>query len=405
MSRSFAVWFVLITVVIDAIGIGLIMPVMPALISELGHTDVSGAAIWGGLLASVFAIMQFLFGPLLGSLSDRFGRRPVLLISLAVMCVDYVIMGFAHSLWLLFIGRVIHGITAANHSTAAAVIADVSKPEDKAANFGLLGAAFGIGFILGPALGGFLSQIDPRAPFFGAAVIAGVHTALGWFFLPETVTEKTRRAFDWRRAHPFGAFRAVGALPGQARMLCVVLFYELSFIVYPAVWAYYTIFKFGWDGRLVGISLACFGLGIAVVQGGLIRWMVPKFGEYRTAIFGLCVDAVAFVAIALVWQGWMVFALVPLTALGAVASPAISGLMSRAVSDDAQGELQGVITSIRAFASITGPLVMTALFTWFTRDGAALHFPGAPFLASLVLVLVAVAVFAGVKRPPRRKAA
>ena len=402
MANRLAVYFVLFTVMIDAMGIGLIMPVMPELILDLGGETLSRAAVWGGILASVFAIMQFLFGPMVGNLSDRFGRRPVLLISLAVMCIDYLILGFAHAMWLLFLGRVLGGITAANHSTAAAVIADMSKPEEKTANFGLLGAAFGIGFILGPLLGGILSELGPRAPFFAAAIFAGANAVFGYFVLPETVTEATRRPFSWGRAQPFGAFRAVGELPGQARMLVVVFFYELAFIVYPVVWAYYTLEKFAWDAKMVGISLACFGFMIALVQGGLIRLVVPRFGEYKTAIFGMGMNALAFVCYAFVPVGWMIFVLMPLTALGALASPAIQGIMSRAVSDDAQGELQGVVTSIRAIAMILGPLVMAGLFSWFTRAGGALYFPGAPFLMALVLVLAALAVFTGVKRPPRQ---
>ncbi len=393
MSNRLAVAFVLITVMIDAMGIGLIMPVMPELIIDLGGENLSQAAIWGGILSSVFAVMQFLFGPMVGNLSDRFGRRPVLLVSLAVMSFDYVIMGFAHSMWVLFLGRILGGITAANHSTAAAVIADISKPEEKAANFGLLGAAFGVGFILGPLLGGLLSEFGPRAPFFGAAVLAGLTMIFGYFVLPETVTAERQRPFSWARAQPFGAFRAVGQLPGQARLLIVVLFYELAFIVYPAVWAYYTLEKFDWDAKMVGISLACFGFMIALVQGGLIRLVVPRFGEYRTAIFGMVMNAIAFVAYAFVPVGWMIFVLMPLTTLGALASPAIQGIMSRAVPDDAQGELQGVVTSIRAVGTIAGPLLMTGLFFYFTRSGTPLYFPGMPFLMALLLVLAALAVF------------
>lgn len=390
-----SVYFVLFTVMLDAIGFGLIMPVMPELMLDLGTSDLSQAALWGGILSSVYAIMQFLFGPLVGNLSDRFGRRPVLLVSLFAMCLDYILMGLASAMWMLFLGRVIGGITAANHATASAVIADVSKPEEKAANFGLLGAAFGVGFILGPLLGGLLAELGPRAPFFGAAILAGGNMVFGYFVLAETVPVEKRRPFQWSRAHPFGAFKSVGRLPGQARMLIVVMLYELAFIVYPTVWAYFTIEKFDWDAKMVGISLACFGFLMAVVQGGLIRMVVPRLGEHRTALVGFFFNAVAFFFYAAVPQGWMIFALMPITALGALASPAIQGIMSRAVPDDAQGELQGVVSSIRAFSMIAGPLVMTGLFSWFTYKEAPIYFPGAPFMMAMALMLLTCVVFLG----------
>ena len=392
-----AVYFVLFTVMLDAIGIGLIMPVMPQLLLELGNADLSRAAVWGGVLSSVFAVMQFGFGPMLGNLSDRFGRRPILLISLFLMCVDYLIMGFAGNIWVLFVGRIVHGITAANHSTAAAVIADVSEPENKAANFGLLGAAFGVGFIMGPLLGGFLSEWNVRAPFFGAAVLVLINMVFGYFVLVETVTADRRRPFRWSRANPLGAFRALSTLPGQARMMLVVFLHEMSFIVYPVVWAYFTVERYGWDAKMVGISLACFGFLLAVVQGGLTRVLVPRFGEYRVTVFGLWINVVAFVLVAFNPLGWLVFVFLPLTTLGEVSSPAIQGIMSRAVPNDAQGELQGIVASIRAVAMVIGPLLMTGLFSIFTRDGTLLYFPGAPFLMAMMFALAALAVLAGVK--------
>lgn len=395
MSNRPAVYFVLFTVMIDAIGIGLIMPVMPALMLELGDPNLGNAAVWGGILTTVYAVMQFIFGPLVGNLSDRFGRRPVLLVSLTVMAIDYVIMGFAHSIWLLFVARVFGGITAANHSTAAAVIADVSRPEEKAANFGLLGAAFGIGFILGPAIGGGLAEFGSRAPFFAAAALAGLNVIFGLIVLPETLTEQNRRKFDGTRALPLGAFESVGRLPGQARMMLVLLFQELAFIAYPAVWAFYVIAKFGWEEWLVGLSLATFGGMMALSQGYLIRIVIPKLGEYKTAVLGLMAEILSFVGVAFAPATWVVFALLPLSAVGMLAGPAMQGIMSRAVADDSQGELQGVITSIRAVASVVGPLAMSGLFFMFTRDGAPFHFPGAPFFASAILVTVAVVIFTG----------
>lgn len=398
MTQNRAIHFILITVVIDAIGIGLIMPVMPALLQDLGGSTLANAAIWGGILSTVFAAMQFLFGPLVGNLSDRFGRRKILLVSMTVMAIDYVIMGLAHALWLLFLARVLGGITAANHSTAGAVIADVSKPEEKAANFGLMGAAFGVGFILGPMLGGLMAEFGPRAPFYLAAVMAGANAFFGYFVLPETVTERNRRAFEWRRALPHGAFRAVAAIPGQGRMMIVLFFQEIAFVVYPVVWAFYTIGKFGWEPWLVGVSLGAFGVMMALSQGLLIRLAIPRLGEYGTALLGLSMEMLAFVGIAFAPATWVIFALLPVSALGMLAGPAMQGIMSRAVPDDAQGELQGVVSSVRAMASIIAPLVMTGLFSWFTREGAALYFPGAPFIASAFLILIALWIFRGWRR-------
>lgn len=398
MSHRRAIYFILITVVIDAIGIGLIMPVMPSLLLDLGGSSLANAAIWGGILSTVFAAMQFLFGPLVGNLSDRFGRRKILLVSMTVMAVDYVLMGLAHALWLLFLARVLGGITAANHSTAGAVIADVSKPDEKAANFGLMGAAFGVGFILGPMLGGLMAEFGPRAPFYLAAVMAGANAVFGYFVLPETVTDRNRRPFDWHRALPHGAFRSVAAIPGQGRMMIVLFFQEIAFVVYPVIWAFYTIGKFGWEPWLVGVSLGAFGVMMAISQGVLIRIAIPRLGEYGTAILGLSMEMVAFVAIAFAPNTWVIFSLLPISAVGMLAGPAMQGIMSRAVNDDAQGELQGVVSSVRAMASIIAPLVMTGLFSWFTREGADLYFPGAPFIASALLILIALLIFRGWRR-------
>lgn len=398
MSNKRAVYFILLTVMIDAIGIGLIMPVMPDLLLDLGGSDLANAAIWGGILSTVFALMQFVFGPLVGNISDRFGRRKVLLVSLAVMSIDYVVMGLAQSMWLLFLARVLGGITAANHSTASAVIADVSKPEERGANFGLLGAAFGIGFILGPVIGGIAAEWGPRAPFFVAAVLAAGIALFGYFALEETVTDENRRAFDWRRALPWGAFAAVGRLPNQARMLVVLFFQEVAFLVYPVVWAFYTKAKFGWEPWLIGASLGAFGIMMAFSQGVLIRYVIPRLGEYRTAVLGLSMELLSFLGIAFAPATWVIFALLPLSAIGMLAGPAMLGIMSRAVPDNAQGELQGVISSVRAVASILAPLVMTGLFWEFSRANGMLDFPGAPFALSAALMVVAILLFRGVRR-------
>ncbi len=390
--------FILITLVLDAMGIGLILPVMPDLIRDVNGGDLGEAAVWGGVLATTFAVMQFLFGPTLGSLSDRYGRRPILLISLAVMAIDYLVMAVAGTIWLLFLTRVVGGITAATQSTAGAFIADISPPEKKAQNFGLIGAAFGMGFIFGPMIGGLLAEFGHRAPFYAAAVLATANLIFGYFVMPETVTDRIRRPFDWRRANPFGAFRALGRLPGVARLLLLVFLYEFAFIVYPATWAFFTQERFGWSPAMVGLSLASFGVSMAIVQGGLIRWIIPTFGERNTIVYGFLFNFCAFTVLMLLTNGWVALAFTPITALGAVVTPAVQGMMSRIASDDQQGELQGVIASSKAVAMILSPLVMTQVF-WLFTSGDGLYLPGAPFGVAAGLMLVCFAVF--VLRPRR----
>ncbi|MBL4749499.1 MAG: TCR/Tet family MFS transporter [Amylibacter sp.] len=398
MPRKLAIIFLLITVVIDAMGIGLIMPVTPDLIRELLDADLSEAALWGGVLSASFAVMQFLFGAVIGNLSDRYGRRPVLLASLMVMAVDYLVMGVTHSIWILLIGRLIGGVVSATQSTAAAYMADISKPEEKAANFGLLGAAFGIGFIIGPMLGGLLGEFGSRTPFFAAAALAFCNLIFGYFILPETVTDKIRRPLEWRRMNPFRALRYVGNLPGVGPLLAMFFFYQLAFFVYPSVWAYYTQEKFGWTPWDVGLSLAAYGIGIAVVQGGLIRLVVPKLGEWRTVMVGMSISIAAFLSFGFISVGWMIYVLIPFSALGMIAQPALQGIMSKAVTDDAQGELQGVLTGVGAIASIISPLMMTGAFGYFTRASTAIYAPSAPFYLAAVLDGVALVIFIGAWR-------
>ena len=385
--------FILITVMIDSMGIGLIMPVMPDLIQEVRAADLGSAAVWGGVLATAFAVMQFLFGPTLGNLSDRFGRRPVLLIALLVMAVDYLVMALATTIWLLLLGRIVGGITAATHSTASAYIADISKPEDKAANFGLIGAAFGVGFVLGPIVGGLMAEFGTRAPFYAAAALAGANMIFGYFALPETVTDAIRRPFEWRRANPLGAFKHIGALPGLKALLLISFFYGIAFFVYPAIWAYFAQARFGWGPGMIGLSLGAFGISIAIVQGVLMRPILNWMGERNAVIFGFSVDIVAFVALAFVTNGWIALALTPLTALGSVAGPAMQGIMSRTASDDQQGELQGTLASVNAVATIVAPLLLTQTFWYFTDGPSDFYLPGAPFLLSAALAILSIGIF------------
>ena len=308
------------------------------------------------------------------------------------MSLDYVLMGISESLWLLLLARIIGGASAANHSTASAVIADVSKPKERGANFGLLGAAFGIGFILGPVIGGLAAEWGPRAPFFVAAALAGGIAVFGFFSLEETVTAENRRPFEWHRALPWGAFAQVGQLAGQTRLLIVFFFQEVAFLVYPVVWAFYTMAKFGWEEWLVGLSLGAFGLMLVFGQGVLIRFVIPRLGEYRTAMLGLSMELLSFIGFVLAPATWVIFALLPLSAVGMLAGPAMQGIMSRAVPDNAQGELQGVVSSVRAIASILAPTLMTSLFWLYSDDGWFFTFPGAPFVLSALLMVIAIRI-------------
>lgn len=385
--------FVLATVMIDAMGIGLVLPIMPELIIDVQGGTLASAAIWGGVLSTAFAAMQFIFGPILGNLSDAFGRRGVLLVSLFVMSLDYVVMALAGSIWLLLAGRIVGGITAATHSTAAAFMADVSKPHEKAANFGLLGAAFGVGFVLGPVIGGLLSEYGTRAPFWAAAALSAITFGVGLMVMPETVTDKNRRPFSLRRANPVNSLRAIAALPGIRPMLWVYFLYSVSIYVYPAIWAYFTAERFGWSPQMIGVSLGLYGIGMAAVQGGLIRPATRFLGERVTILLGMVFEIVSFLLLAFLTNGIIALMLIPITAIGAVATPAIQALASRATPDSQQGELQGVLTSLHALSMVISPLVMSSVFAWFAKPGTAIYFPGAPFLLAMCLMIVGLILF------------
>lgn len=396
---SLPIIFILLTVMIDAMGIGLIIPVMPDLIQELGGGTLAQAAIWGGILSTTFAVMQFLFGPTMGGLSDRFGRRPVLLMALTVMAMDYVLMAVAGTIWLLLFGRVIGGITAATQSTASAYMADISAPHERAARFGLIGAAFGAGFVLGPLMGGLLAEYGTRAPFWLAAFLAAANALFGWIVLKETVTDATRRTFNWRRANPLGALRSLGRLPGVTQLLLVYFIYYVGFAAYTAVWPYFARERFDWSPATIGLSLALFGVTMAIIQGGLIRPILNAFGERGAVVIGHLFNIVSLIGIALIASGFWVLLLTPLAAIGGIIPPALQGIMSARVADDAQGELQGALTSTSALAMILSPLMMTYAFAKFTDDQAPVYLPGAPFLFAAVLSILGLAVLLrGIRR-------
>lgn len=398
-SQRLPIVFILMTVVIDAMGIGLIMPVMPELIREVAAGDLAQAAIWGGILSTSFAVMQFLFAPMVGRLSDAFGRRPVLLVSLLVMAADYVVMALAGTIWLLLAGRIVGGITAATHSTAFAYMADISDGEDKAKRFGLIGAAFGAGFVLGPALGGFMAEFGTRAPFYLAGALAFANAIFGWLVLPETVTEKNRRPFRFKGVNPFSAFAALSHLPAIRPLSLIYFLYQLATVVYPAIWAYFGVERFGWSPGMIGISLMLYGIGSAVVQGALVGPVISWLGERRTVIFGLAIECGTFVLLGFITSGTITLMLTPLIAIGGVGLPALQGIIAQKVPDDSQGELQGVLSSITSIAMVIGPVMLTQLFAWATAEGNPIYLPGAPFLLSGVLMLIALTLFAGRRRP------
>ncbi|NOD93121.1 MFS transporter [Ruegeria sp. HKCCD4884] len=386
-------FFILCIVMIDAMGIGLVMPIMPELIVEVQGGSLANAAIWGGVLSTAFAAMQFIFGPILGNLSDAYGRRTVLLVSLFVMAMDYVVMAVAGSIWLLLIGRIVGGITAATHATAAAFMADVSDPKDKAANFGLLGAAFGMGFVLGPVIGGLLSEYGTRAPFWAAAGLAALTFCIGYFVMPETVTDKNRRAFSLKRANPLNSLNAIASLPGIRPLLWVYFLYSVSIYVYPAIWSYFTTERFGWSPQMIGLSLGVYGIGMAIVQGGLIRPAIRFLGERGTIIYGMGFEIISFAFLAFLTNGLIALLLIPITAIGAVITPALQAMMSKATPDSQQGELQGVLTALHALSMVISPLLMTSIFAQFIRPDTPLYLPGAPFLLALVLMLAGFLLF------------
>ena len=394
--------FVFVTVLIDAMGIGIILPVMPDLIRELTDLTLGGAALWGGYLSFIYALMQFAAGPTLGNLSDRFRRRPVLLLSLFALAVDYLIMGFAPALWLLFVGRALAGIAGATYATANAFIADISPPHQRAQNFGLLGAGFGVGLVAGPLIGGLAGELGTRAPFFAAAALAFANLAYGALVLPESLAPESRRRFDWRRANPLGAARQIAGMPAVAWLFLAMFLFDLAHHVYPAIWSFYAKEAFAWSNAEVGLSLAFVGVCFAVTQGWLIRFILPRLGEAGTAFWGLVVSIAGLVCFGVITQGWMVYVLIFLTALGAVVTPAMTGLMSSRVPGNAQGELQGALASVLGVALIISPVMMTQTFGYFTGATAPIYLPGAPFLGAAALMALALVPFSmGVRRITR----
>jgi DHA1 family tetracycline resistance protein-like MFS transporter len=386
---------------IDSMGIGIIIPVAPQLVMQLSGASLADAAPIAGWLTLAYASMQFIFSPILGNLSDRYGRKPILLASLAALSVDYVLMGLAPSLAWLFVGRIIAGIAGATFSTANAVVADIIPPDQRAKYFGLNGAAWGMGFIVGPVVGGLLGGFGPRVPFFAAAVFTAINFLIAVVVLKETLPESQRRAFSARRANVLGAIKSMRAIPGAALLLFVLFMYQIGHDTLPSTWTWMTMAKFGWGEREMGISLAVLGLGTAVVQGGLVGIFTRKLGEFRSALIGLSAGSVGFMGYALSTEPWMLFASVPVACLIGLTMPSIRAILSRQVPANAQGELQGAIAGIVSFTALVTPFTMTHLFSFSMEQ---MQFPGAPFVAaaaSLVLgtVLLTRSRFSGGHAP------
>jgi len=385
-SKS-AISFIFLTLLIDITGLGIIIPVVPKLITELTGEGLSIASEYGGWLTFTYAIMQFVCAPILGNLSDRYGRRPVLLISLFGLGIDYLFLAFAPNIFWLFVGRLIAGIAGASFTTATAYIADISAPDKRAQNFGMVGAAFGIGFIIGPVLGGFLGQYGSRIPFIAAAALSLLNFLYGYFILPESLPKAKRRAFEWKNANPIQSVIRLKRYPQVLGLVGSLILVYLAGHAIQSVWTYYNMYKFGWNETLVGYSLGFIGLMVALVQGGLIRIAIPKLGQEKSLYIGLALYSLGYLLFAFATKSWMMFAFMIPYSLGGIAGPALQGIISTHVPDDEQGELQGTLTSMMSLTSIVGPLFMTHLFANFSGKEAILEFPGAPFLVGSILFL------------------
>ena len=391
-QKKSAIGFIFITLLIDFTGFGIIIPVLPRLIEELTGSGLSAAAVYGGWLTVSYSVMQFISAPVLGGLSDRFGRRPVLLASLFGLGIDYIFLAFAPTIAWLFVGRIFAGITGASFTTAQAYIADVSEPEKRAQNFGMVGAAFGIGFIVGPVIGGIFSQYGLRVPFLISAGLALINWLYGYFILPESLELKNRRAFDWKRANPVGSLLQIRKYPALTGLLTALFLLYIAGHSVQSTWTFYTMEKFQWNETWVGYSLGFVGVVVGIVQGGLIRVIIPKIGQVKAVYYGLFLYVIGFVLFAFATQGWMMFVFIMPYCLAGIFGPAMQGLISSGVEANAQGELQGVTAGLMSATSIIGPLIMTNLFAYFTNTNNAVFFPGAPFLFAALLTIAGIVI-------------
>jgi DHA1 family tetracycline resistance protein-like MFS transporter len=393
-----AVIFVFVTVLLDMVGFGLIIPVLPRLIEDVGHMGLGDAAVIGGWMFVAFSVAQFLFAPIMGALSDAFGRRPLLLLAVFGLFVDYLFSALAPTLFWLFVGRVIAGVCGSSYVIANAFIADVTAPEDRARAFGLMGAAFGVGFVIGPAIGGLLGEFGPRVPFWVAAGISGLNFIFGWFVLPETLRPENRRRFRLADANPLGTFRIFATYRGVMPLVLVLGLFFFASSIYPAIWPFWGIARFGWSETVIGLTLAAFGIVAAVTQGALSGPLVARFGEHRVAFWGLVFAAGAAAGYGLAWSLPVVLVLLVLHAPEGLVHPVLTALMSRAVPEDAQGQLQGGISSVTNIAMLLGTLFYSQLFGFVMADGAPPARAGWPFFVAAALLLLVLALFAALER-------
>jgi DHA1 family tetracycline resistance protein-like MFS transporter len=398
--RRAALAFIFVTITLDMMAIGVIVPVLPKLVESFVSNDTAAAARIFGVFGIVWALMQFVSMPVMGALSDRFGRRPVILLSNVGLGLDYVLMALAPTLSWLFVGRVISGITAASISTGMAYVADVTPLEKRAAAFGMTGIAFGVGFVLGPALGGLLGGLDPRLPFWAAAGLSLSNAVYGLFVLPESLPPERRRAFEWRRANPVGSLKLLRSLPGLTRLAGISFLGNLAHAVLPSVFVLYAGYRYGWDTRRVGLALAVIGVSSAVVQGALVGPLVKRLGERRTLLTGLAFGVLGFCVYALAPSGAAFLAAIPLVSLWGLAGPSAQGLMTRLVDPTRQGELQGANGAVLGIAAMIGPGLFTQTFAFFIGDTAPSPVPGAPFFLASLLLALAWVVALRVSRPP-----
>lgn len=405
-SRKAGLGFIVGTLFLDILGIGLVVPILPRLVESFVGNDTTQGAFFVGALAASYSLMQFVFSPIMGSLSDRFGRRPVLLLSLFGSGFDYLLLAFAPSLAWFFLGRVVAGLCGASIGTAAAYIADVSPPEKRAQNFGLIGMSFGLGFVAGPLLSAFLGTLDLtlpgplasltgvtvlsglRVPFLVAAGLSFANAMYGLFVVPESLPEDRRRAFSWARANPIGTLSALSKYTVVRGLALTLFLVGVAQRCLETTWVLYTEHRFGWDIKATGVSLGVVGITAAVVQGGLVRRVIPRLGEQRSLTLGILITTIAFVLYGLATQGWMLYAVIVIGSLGAIAGPATQGLMSRAVPSNEQGMLQGGMSSVTSLTNILGPLLATNLFGFFISERAPLKVPGAAFFAGAVLLVL-----------------
>jgi DHA1 family tetracycline resistance protein-like MFS transporter len=398
-AGSAAFVFILVMVAFDFLAFGIIAPVLPDLIRSFEGGDFARASSIGGVFGLAWATMQFIFSPLLGAWSDRFGRRPVILISCFGLAIDYVIMALAPSLRWLFVGRIISGITTSNVATAFAYVTDVTPPEKRAKQFGLISAAFGLGFIIGPAVGGYLGNVNLRFPFWAAAVLSLGNALYGYFVLPESLPPERRAKSAWHMANPLGALALLRSHIELAGLSVVVSLYYLAHNSLPSMWAFYTEYRYAWSRKDVGLSLAVVGVSAAIVSGALVGTFVKRFGERRSVLSGLFFGTVGFAGFAVATKGWMILALVPFIALWGIAAPAMQSLMSRHVDPMSQGKLQGAINSIRAVTGMAGPILFTQIFAVAIAPRFGFHLPGAPYYLAALLLGASLLLAVYVTRP------